>query len=1249
MSAQAPSSSSSQSMPPLSDEGTPISFDGSEASAKKKARRTHARRSCLACRQRKARCELPDLNIPSSHETLPPHLKCHRCSTLHTDCIVWDGDRRAKDGKAPRYGPPIGAASTDTPSLRAVASLSPPSLKSQSHSRGEPISDADQTADQLQKAAKLSLKEDKSRGSKTPKAPASEPKSGCVRTPTSEESKKVFSLPADAVADAFMSYPFDGVNGVDEATSNRRRKAPKGSGVIAAHAKASDGRPDSEGTDGPPGSSEGRQVPLPVEDTRSLRYRRKLASALDRNAAQVCEIFYKSPLYTARAAKYTQGAEDRISNAGPAAPLDRTKLADFACANSFLDPALAEDRDQGDWPAAALFLRQVVSYICNRPNHQPNLLGAIVQRSCVHTVFLTRSRDVCQGLFLMATYEPLDLLMPRPSDDLDETIDHAPGSSQYLAAMNIALSLGLDQCIYRMCAGPSALTSSSPISERLDRLREAALWLSLSNFGVVSAWSSVVPNLASPAPSLVDIEAFQTNIQPIARNPATAHLAGPLTALALRSKFFHRIRTFWSEVSLYELDDTTNLSSVMHHVQSMIEDVNEVSRSTADTMDRFCPSSRPAVTHVLAWNELERSDVVICLCTRLIFNFAIGAASRGAKLSGSTVASGHASDLSGSARLLTAHSRADVFKGFHKASLEVRETTAALYRILMDKCHQLLERASNIIPAHVLKQPQGSENVQPRAVAPFPAHIFSSIGLSVSIFGAAKMLVLASSYTHFGYGRVNACSDDHAQTLRSAITVLSRFDRGDSLSLPAIMVTILNELSRRFETLVRAGQKASEDWLATLPAESPKRFVLHQSQHDVRRGGQAKIEKSDSSTKPPMQSASSFRTYSPLPSKSLLRSNDCADAGDTREPSGSVRERGAGSFPRAPHLGNIGYDRASSSSSPAASHQLPRPQEGSDESVRSASRFNGSGLGNTTSTGGYAEASVVESLSPRRGYQTAFGRSDNLDPQRFERPPSQAPRQQFPWQEPGVASSPVENVWPKPPNQGYTGGSAMPAALDLSAPSSLEYGQALNTLFNEDLEDVLGIDLTKLFADENYCMTAAPANSGDFFGIYDQALGQQDFTSVSLPGQTIPYTEETHNVATMPMSEQPSSAAPNANAAHQQGFTPFGQLQPRPTWLPTQGTESGSNMAPFADPHYQTHYQQQQQYQSPHQQPMNAPSASSWRSAPPQSEGYQRTAQSLYNSSSNSNSNHNHNHSHDPRQPYYSTPVHQGHSQRAPY
>lgn len=59
-------------------------------------KRPLARRSCLKCREKKARCELPDLYVDSTKTPLPDEKRCHRCNVLNIQCIVWDGDRKRK-------------------------------------------------------------------------------------------------------------------------------------------------------------------------------------------------------------------------------------------------------------------------------------------------------------------------------------------------------------------------------------------------------------------------------------------------------------------------------------------------------------------------------------------------------------------------------------------------------------------------------------------------------------------------------------------------------------------------------------------------------------------------------------------------------------------------------------------------------------------------------------------------------------------------------------------------------------------------------------------------------------------------------------------------------------------------------------------------------------------------------------------------------------------------------------------------
>ncbi|KAG0322989.1 hypothetical protein BGZ99_002973 [Dissophora globulifera] len=59
-------------------------------------KRPLAKRICTSCREKKARCELPDLFVASSRQPVIESKRCHRCRVLDVDCIVWDGDRKRK-------------------------------------------------------------------------------------------------------------------------------------------------------------------------------------------------------------------------------------------------------------------------------------------------------------------------------------------------------------------------------------------------------------------------------------------------------------------------------------------------------------------------------------------------------------------------------------------------------------------------------------------------------------------------------------------------------------------------------------------------------------------------------------------------------------------------------------------------------------------------------------------------------------------------------------------------------------------------------------------------------------------------------------------------------------------------------------------------------------------------------------------------------------------------------------------------
>ncbi|WOO81774.1 uncharacterized protein LOC62_04G005295 [Vanrija pseudolonga] len=79
-------------------------------------RRSIARRSCQLCRQRKARCELPDETVPDSPVPLAQELKCHRCKVLREDCVVLSAGRAGTSKKRKADDAPTNDA---TPPVRA--------------------------------------------------------------------------------------------------------------------------------------------------------------------------------------------------------------------------------------------------------------------------------------------------------------------------------------------------------------------------------------------------------------------------------------------------------------------------------------------------------------------------------------------------------------------------------------------------------------------------------------------------------------------------------------------------------------------------------------------------------------------------------------------------------------------------------------------------------------------------------------------------------------------------------------------------------------------------------------------------------------------------------------------------------------------------------------------------------------------------------------------------------------------------
>lgn len=271
-----------------------------------------------------------------------------------------------------------------------------------------------------------------------------------------------------------------------------------------------------------------------------------------------------------------------------------TRLKSLVLAYPFLDPNIAEDAPS-DAPLAPTeqWLRDVASYVCCRPDHTEELLASILSSCVYHSLMQTRSIYVCQGLLLMAIHEPIDLIFRKPSTEMEEIIDRAPGQSIFAAAFGIALSFRLDEAIPKMRSGASPMTSTTPEKERRSRLRDGALWLALHNFAVAMCEPGIKPRLPSSAPTQSDIETFESNVRPLLngkddRSPGQSEAlfgqlhAAALIAHAFSAKFHRRLRTYWNETELLTVKSPDYVPSTRHFCLSLQKDGEAIIQEQAE-------------------------------------------------------------------------------------------------------------------------------------------------------------------------------------------------------------------------------------------------------------------------------------------------------------------------------------------------------------------------------------------------------------------------------------------------------------------------------------------------------------------------------------------------------------------------------------------------------------------------------------------------------------------------------------------
>lgn len=444
-------------------------------------------------------------------------------------------------------------------------------------------------------------------------------------------------------------------------------------------------------------------------------------------------------------------------------------------AHPFLDPKIAEPTPPGTkLGPTEQWLRDVATYICCRPNHTDELLASILGTCVYHSLMQTRSIYVCQALLLMASYEPIDLIFRKPSTEMEEIIDRAPGQSIFAAAFGIALSFRLDEVIPNMRSGSSAMSPTTPKEERESRLREAALWLALNNFAVALCEPGIKPRLPSSGLTQLDIETFESNVRPLLvgihgqppgdskpRQKFEDLHAAALLAHAYNAKFHRRLRTYWNETELLTVKSPDYVPSTRHFCLSLKKDGEVILGEQAYDFARL--PQHPALDLVTTFTRLRLFDTIGRLTTALLFSY------------GSHVARKHGE-----------FAVSNILKGMNT---EPASSTSCLPE-LNDLSEQMF-RDTLILARSISRHDADLLNVIP------------PIAFSTAVFGATKHLVERQVFMSTNPNtRGRAKPESILAAVREGIEALRPVARNHKTSVPFIIHEVLAELIKRFAVAV---------------------------------------------------------------------------------------------------------------------------------------------------------------------------------------------------------------------------------------------------------------------------------------------------------------------------------------------------------------------------------------------------------------------------------------------------------------
>lgn len=189
---------------------------------------------------------------------------------------------------------------------------------------------------------------------------------------------------------------------------------------------------------------------------------------------------------------------------------------------------------------------------------------------------------------------------------------------------------------------------------------------------------------------------------------------------------------------------------------------------------------------MLKFQEIERTDVVGSLLSRVTFAAASAAGMR-----------------------VGAITKANCYKGLEQLPYEQAGDFAHLIHVNGTMYEQNLSRLGSLLDDFSPLTPSGMPSGSAR-FSELEVRLLPPMAVCVAVFAAAKHMVERTVVLSYGLGYLPRNAPVLVKRINKAIELLVPFKREDELSISALMVKVLRELSRRFEVFVESTAKGGK-------------------------------------------------------------------------------------------------------------------------------------------------------------------------------------------------------------------------------------------------------------------------------------------------------------------------------------------------------------------------------------------------------------------------------------------------------